>query len=405
MAPEAASAQRRGNGPDDDGLVTLEGLDTNPYPLYRELRDRGVVWVEAINRWMVTRWDDVGAVEVAKDDFSANETESNLTRVIGHQMLREDGVAHKRLRQAAQPPLQPKTVDTRTDALQRIADEIIDGFAERGEGELVEDFAIPFAARCLIEILGVNDASAEDIARWSTGIMNGASNYANDPAVWAAAKEVTDEIDRSVDGALGGDGPPAGSIIEAMATSEGAGRPLELEEIRANAKVMVGGGYNEPRDAVSTAVMYLLAHPEQLAGAIADPARWARVVEESVRMVAPIGTAPREVKREITLGGTTLEPGARVMVNFASANRDERHWDRPDEFDTNRPKGRNVAFGVGHHFCLGVWMARMQVGAVALPTIFRRLPGLELDLDRPPVVRGWVFRGPTELRVRWEGGS
>ncbi len=351
---------------------------------------------------MVTRWDDVGAVEVAREDFSANEMESNLTRVIGHQMLREDGAAHKRLRLAAQPPLRPDTVGGRTEALQRIADELIDGFVERGEGDLVADFAVPFAGRCLIEILGVSGVSADDIARWSTGIMNGSSNYGDDPAVWVEAKMVTEEIDASVDAALAGEGAPTGSIIEAMASDERDGCPLTRDEIRSNAKVMVGGGFNEPRDAVSTAVMYLLANPGQLAAAMADDSLWAAAVEESVRMVAPIGVAPRVAKRPIRLADTELEAGARVMVNFAAANRDERHWADPDVFDIRRPKSRNVAFGVGHHFCLGVWMARLQVGTVALPTLFRRLPGLELDLDRPPLVRGWVFRGPTELWVRWK---
>lgn len=395
------SSERRGNGPTDGGRITLESLFRNPYPHYRELRDAGVVWVEAIDRWMVTRWDDVGAVEVARDAFSANEPGSLLTRTIGHQMLREDGEAHKRLRSAAQAPLQQPALEARKPAFETIADELIDSFAARGRCDLVAEFAVPFAGRCLLEVLGISDASAQDVARWSTAIMNGASNYADEAAVWAESNATIEEIDRAVEAALGGSGPPRDSIIEAMASAEGRGRPLTEEEIHANAKVMVGGGFNEPRDAVSTAVMYLLAHRDQLADVLADPSLWPRVVEEAVRMVAPIGVAPRVAKRPIRLAETELEAGARLLVNFAAANRDERHWSEPDRFDLHRPKGRNVAFGVGHHFCLGVWMARLQVGAIALPAIFRRLPGLELDLDRPPVVRGWVFRGPTELWVRW----
>lgn len=392
---------RNGAGPTDGGRISLESLFLDPYPHYRELRDAGVVWVEALERWMVTRWDDVGAVEVAKDAFSATEPGSLLTKTIGHQMLREDGAAHKRLRSAAAAPLQRPALEAREPALRALADELIDGFAERRSVDLVAEFAVPFAARCLIEVLGVVDATAADVARWSTAIMNGAGNYADDPAVWDESLATVAEIDDVVDAALAGGGPPPGSIIAAMAGDEGQGRPLTREEIRANTKVMVGGGYNEPRDAVGTAVLYLLTHPEQLADVVADPSLWPRVVEESVRMVAPIGVVPRVAKRPIRLAGTELAAGARLLVNFAAANRDERHWDRPDDFDIHRPKGRNVAFGVGHHFCLGVWMARLQVGGVALPALFERLPGLELDLDRPPRVRGWVFRGPTELWVRW----
>ncbi|MBS1843395.1 MAG: cytochrome P450 [Actinobacteria bacterium] len=399
-AARAGAAVRRGVGPTDDGRISLESLVADPYPHYRELRDAGVVWVEALERWMVTRWDDVGAVEVAREAFSATEPDSLLTRTIGHQMLREDGEAHKRLRSAAAGPLQRPAIEAREPVLRRIAEELIDGFVDRGCVDLIAEFAVPFAARCLIEVLGV-DASPRDIARWSTAIMNGAGNYADDPAVWSASLATVAEIDAVVDAALSGGGPPPGSIIAAMAAKEGQGRALSREEIYANTKVMVGGGYNEPRDAVGTAVMYLLSHPDQLADVLADPSLWPRVVEEAVRMVAPIGVVPRVAKRPIRLADTDLEPGARLLVNFAAANRDERQWERPDDFDVHRPKARNVAFGVGHHFCLGVWMARLQVGAVSLPALFDRLPGLQLDLDRPPVVRGWVFRGPTELWVRW----
>jgi cytochrome P450 len=397
----AGAGGRRGEGPDDGGSISLASLVLDPYPHYRDLRDAGVVWVEAIDRWMVTRWDDVGAVEVARDAFSATEPASLLTKTIGHQMLREDGEAHKRLRAAAQAPLQRSALEAREPALLAIAEDLIDGFADRRSVDLVAEFAVPFAARCLIEVLGIVDVAAADIARWSTAIMNGAGNYADDPVVWSESLATVAEIDDAVAAALEGDGPPSGSIIAAMAADEGQGRPLTRAEIEANTKVMVGGGYNEPRDAVGSAVMYLLTHREQLAEAGADPALWPRVVEETVRMVAPIGVVPRVAKRAIRIGDTELEEGARLLVNFAAANRDERHWDRPDDFDINRPKGRNVAFGVGHHFCLGVWMARLQVGAIALPALFDRLPGMQLDLDRPPVVRGWVFRGPTELWVRW----
>ena len=401
MTTTAANTERHGSGPDDGGRITLDDLVKNPYPHYRTLRDGGVVWVEAIGRWMVTRWDDVGGVETARSDFSANETNSNLTRVIGHQMLREDGAAHKRLRSAASDPLRQPVVKERTAAFRRIADELLDAMADKGRADLVADFAAPFSGLCLAEVLGLADAGADDIQRWSQNIMSGSSNYADDPAVWASAAAATAEIDAAVDAALGGDGPPAGSIIHAMAAADGAGRPLTFDEVSANVKVMIGGGYNEPRDAIGTAVLGLLGHADQLAAVLADAGLWPRVVEEAVRWVAPIGVAPREVIRPLRLAGSELEPGARVMVNFAAANRDERHWDRPDDFDIHRPKTRNVAFGVGHHFCLGVWMARHQVGAIALPALFARLREMEIDHDDPPVVRGWVFRGPTEMWIKW----
>jgi cytochrome P450 len=397
---ERAAFERHGSGPDDGGRISIAQLNLNPYPIYRALRDEGVVWVEALGRWMVTRWDDVAAVETRREDFSSDETHSNLTRIVGHQMLRSDGAAHKRLRSAAQDPLRPGAVEARQDTFQRIADQLIDELAPRGAGDLVAGFAAPFAALCLADIIGLRDATARDVEAWSQAIMAGSSNYADDPDAWALAEGAMADIDRAIDRALDG-GAPEGSILAAMTANDGAGRPLTLEEIRANVKVIIGGGFNEPRDAIGTALWGLLMHPEQLAAVRADPGLFGPAVEEALRWVAPIGVAPREVVRPLRLSDTELEPGARVMISFASANRDERHWDRPEAFDVLRPKTRHLAFGMGHHFCLGVWMSRTQVAAVALPTLLHRLPDLRLDLDQPPAIRGWVFRGPVDLQVTW----
>ena len=399
-------AARAGVGPDDHGMVSLDGLFENPYPYYRELRDSGVVWVDALQRWLVTRWEDVGKVEAAREVFSAQESNSLLTRAIGHQMMREDGDAHKRLRQAAQAPLRQPGVKERTESFQRLADELIDRMIAAGDStDLVADFCAPFSGACLAEVVGLRNTSAEDVQRWSAAIIAGASNYADDQATWEVAKAATDEIDAAVEDALAGDGPPRGSIIEALSSSDGAGSPLRFEEISSNVKVMIGGGFNEPRDAVSTTVLGLLTHSDQLAAVLADPSLWPQAVEEAMRWIAPVGAAPREVRRPVVLADTKLEPGARVMVNFSSANRDERHWDRPDIYDIHRPKGRTLSFGAGPHFCLGVWMARLQVGGIALPTLFARLPGLRLDLDRPPVMGGWVFRGALQMWLRWDEPS
>jgi cytochrome P450 len=401
-AAATASAERRGDGPSDGGEIRLEDLFVNPYPAYRRLRDEGVVWVEAMDRWLVTRWEDVDAVERNTDDFTARERESLQTRVMGRTMLRTDGDEHRRLRRAAQGPLSPRSVEDHWLPLFRgFADELIDPVAGRGAGDLM-DFAGNFAARCLGAVLGLTDASDEDLQRWSQALMDGTANYGDDAEVWERCDRAVAEIDAATDAALARvREQPDRSVISAMAHAEGDGQPLDADEIRANTKLLIGGGLNEPRDGLGVALWGLLTHRDQLALALEDPTWWPRATEEAFRWTSPLALFPREAARPIVLGGTRLEPGARVALNVAAANRDERHWDRADEFDITRPKQRHVAFGVGHHFCLGVWMARHQIGGAALPALFERLPGLRLDLDDPPVIRGWVFRGPVRLPTLW----
>jgi cytochrome P450 len=165
--------------------------------------------------------------------------------------------------------------------------------------------------------------------------------------------------------------------------------------------LIIGGGLNEPRDGLGAAIWAMLTHPHARARVEEDPSLWPRVTEEALRWISPLAMFPREVAAPVEIGETRLQPGARLGLIVAAANRDDRHWDRPDVFDIDRPKARNVAFGVGHHFCLGVWMSRHEIGGAALPALFERCPDLRLDLDQPPEIRGWVFRGHTRLHARW----
>ncbi len=384
--------ERHGAGPSDGGAISLDALEQNPYPIYRRLREEGVVWVEAANRWLVTRWDDVDAVERDSDAFTAMEEASLQTRVMGRTMLRSDGAAHRRLRRAAQSALSPQAIERHwLPEFRAIADELIDGFAERGAADLMAAFCGPFAARCLGRVLGLHDASDRDLQFWSQALMDATANYADDPDVWAVGELAAGQVDAATDAAIERvRATPDHSVISAM-THAG----LTREEVVANTKLMIGGGLNEPRDGLGFAIWALLTHPE------ARGTEWSVVTEEALRWMSPLAMFPRQVAKPVRLADTMLEPGARLGLLVASANRDERHWEDPDRFDVTRPKQRTVAFGVGHHFCLGVWMARQQIGGAALPALFGRLDALAGDLDNPPEIRGWVFRGHTRLHATW----
>nr|WP_275586583.1 cytochrome P450 [Geodermatophilus normandii] len=176
---------------------------------------------------------------------------------------------------------------------------------------------------------------------------------------------------------------------------------LNPDEIRTNVKIFIGGGVNEPRDVLAVAAYALLSHPDQLTDVLGGTTPWKAVFEEAVRWVSPIGMYPRQVTEDVELGGVALHAGDRLGVVIASANRDERIFDRPDEFDTRREVKPHLAFGGGPHFCLGTWVARASIGEVGLPTLFDRLPGLTLTDADAVRLHGWVFRGPLSVPVTW----
>jgi cytochrome P450 len=177
-----------------------------------------------------------------------------------------------------------------------------------------------------------------------------------------------------------------------------------MESIRANIKLAISGGQNEPRDAISGAIWALLTHPEQLALVTNGKAKWIDVFEEYARWIAPIGMSPRRVAKPWRYGGVDFEPEDRVFFMFGSANRDEACFDAPDRFDITRDTQKSIAFGAGPHYCAGAFASRAMVADVALPSTFARLKGLRLDESEPVRIGGWAFRGLLNLPVKWDAG-
>jgi cytochrome P450 len=381
--------------------VTIADLHADPFPIYRRMREEASVhWVPEVGRYMVTSYESCHLIENDQDTFSANETGSLMKRAMGHSMLRKDDPEHDVERKSYGSVLRPKAIKEKWNAIfERNSETFLARLKAAGPGaDLIGEYAAPYAAENLRLIMGFHNASQEDMQRWSQTMINGTGNYADDPEVWAASKKSYDEVDDAIDEVL----PyllknPDGSLLSGLASM-----PIPLEAIRANMKMTIGGGLNEPRDVLGVAVWALLANPSQLSQVSADPALFAVAFEEAVRWVAPIGMYPRETTRETVLEGIQLPKGARLGVVIGAANRDPKVFADPDRFDINREKRPHLAFGGGNHFCAGTWVARASVAAVALPELFGKLPNLQLDPEQQAVDAGWVFRGMTALPVTWD---
>lgn len=384
--------------------VTIPDLYRDPYPIYRRLRaEGGVHWVPAVDRYLITSYDAVSAIEHDQETFSANEAGSLQIRAMGHSMLRRDDPEHYVERKQWQTVLRPGAVKrVWMQVFERNADRYLSELIDTGEGaDLIWDFAAAYTAENLREILGFYNVTHSDLQRWSQTMIDGTGNYADDPEVWANAQRSFDEVDDALDEMLHWHAAhPDDSLISSLlAIPEGR---MPIAKIRANMKMTIGGGVNEPRDALGVAAWALLTHPDQRRAAEADPSLWPTVFEESIRWISPIGMFSRQATRETDLTGVTLPAGARLGVCILSANRDESVWQDAAAFDIHREVKPHLAFSKGVHACLGNWVARAEVAAVALPKLFSRLRGLDLVPETPATLGGWVFRGMLTLPVRWD---
>src|SRR5829696_4903500 len=374
--------------------ATREELSLDPYPTYRRLRDEGAcVWLEAAGRYVVPRWEDVVALDDRRE-ITAREDPSLMTRAMGRTMLRVDGDEHARLRAPAQAPLRFRGfADRWGDMFEREADALLRPLRDRGRMDVLGDFAGPFAARTLKLLLGLDTAGDADLEFASQAFIDGIGNYGDDRDTWERCERGNRLVDDAIDAAW--DTAEDGTVLRALVDAG----TLSEAEIRANVKLFISGGLNEPRDVIATALHALLADPEQEALVREDPENLAKATEESLRWTSPIGMFPRVVHEDTEIGGVELAAGTRIGVLIASANRDERHWEDPDRFDLRRATTRHLAFSRGPHVCPGAYVARQQVARAALPALLA-LPGIRLAGDDVPY-RGWVFRGPARLDVTW----
>ena len=147
---------------------------------------------------------------------------------------------------------------------------------------------------------------------------------------------------------------------------------------------------------IGSAMGQLIRHPDQLAEVAADLSLVPAMLEEAVRHQSPIQGIPRKVMRDVELAGTSLPKDAMLMVMFASANRDEKHFPDPDRFDIHRNTQGHLGFGHGIHFCLGAALARLEA-KVAYEALLSKCVDIKLETDELEMVDSVLLRGPKSV--------
>ncbi len=370
----------------------------DPYPdLARLRRDTPIARVPQLGgAVLLTKRADIHREEKRIHVMSSRQPNGLMTKLMGENLMRRDGEAHMTERRALFPALSPKTV--RTEWLPRFQEktaQILDRLAPKGRADLVEDFAMPVSGEALKLITGLTNMTATEMDRVSQGMIDGCANYAGDPDVEATCHDCTASIDAHIDAIL--PALRAAPNPSALSVMDRAG--LALDRLRANTKLIISGGQNEPRDAIAGAAWAVLRHPEVRTAVQQGSLSWSAIFSEYARWISPIGMSPREVAQADRINGYDFEPGLRVFLMYGSANRDEDVFDAPERFDPWRDTSHAIPFGAGPHFCAGAAASRALIADVALPMLFDRFPDLRLIGEAP--FGGWAFRGPLSVPVAW----
>lgn len=178
---------------------------------------------------------------------------------------------------------------------------------------------------------------------------------------------------------------------------------MPYEVIRANIKLAISGGINEPQHTVTNGVWALSSHPDQLDLVRERPSGFLDAFDEVVRVYPPIHlTVKKSVAHDIELGGVRVPGGSSVISFFYAGNRDPEQFENPTVFDVTRERRPGLTFGIGAHGCAGAHIAKAAVGGAAWPMLYERLGGLRAIDPEAHQQEGWVFRRLPELPVTWD---
>jgi cytochrome P450 len=383
--------------------ITVEQLESDPYPIYKHLRDEEpVCFVESVGLWLVTRWADVQYVDKTPQLFTGETEPSTLKRTFGPNLLASEGPYHDRIRSIIYPWFRVGAIgDYPDNVIAPIANELVDAFAGRGSAELVSEFCEPLSARVLRQALGLDFVEEETLRRWFVELATGAANFEGDPEKQEIADRASAEVNETVAPVLERlEREPNDTLLSSMIHTEVDGERLTKAEIQSNLKVMIVGGLQATTDLIALSLWAVLSHPEQWEEVKAEPKLVDPAIEEAARWHSPVGTSTRQATEDTELAGVKLEQGALIAAVLASANHDERNWTDPERYDIRRREGSHLAFATGPHLCVGARLGRYET-RTAWRTLIDRLPSLRLDPDRPIEISGWEFRSPHHLHVQW----
>lgn len=385
-------------------------LRVDPYPYYRELRERDPIHrAYAADGWVLSRYEDV--LEVLADrSFSSDERHLRRYPVFRSRrvnaglpdmyeegmasMLRLDAPDHTRLRGLVSKAFTPRRVEAMRPRIESLIDELLKDHGPGGSLRLVRDFAAPFPVIVIAEMLGVPSKDRDRFHAWSEEAIRtlGGASLEDQRRSWLAMEEMASYFEEKIEERRRA---PCDDLLSELAAAEEAGDRLTNQELFTTLVLLLVAGNETTTKLIGNSVLALLDHPDQMELLRKNPERIPAAVDELLRYDSPVQLTSRMVTEDRNALGVPMKRGQQVILLLGAANRDPARFAEPDRLDVDRKDLRHLSFSHGVHFCLGAQLARLE-GALALEALLTRYPDLRLDGsttwgDNP------VLRGPVEV--------
>ncbi len=379
----------------------LLDLDVHTFscePLYEWLREEAPLFCDPNNEiWAVSRYDDVVTVSMDTELFCSSRGVVPCVPMDvwpDEAMINLDGAEHTTQRALVSKGFTPRMVAELEEAARAYVHRRLDGVAGREAFDLVAELASPLPMRMIGSMLGYPEEIDDKVLGWADVFTMGGCGPEH---ITEAVVEAFDQFcEFHEEFAAERAESPGSDLLSLWMQAEIDGNRLSEDKILWEHNLLLVGGSETTRNAISLGLLALLADRDQWGWLRRNPQGIPGAVEEMIRWASPFVRMARTLTRDHQWYGHTLEEGQQIVMLYPAANRDPRAFRDPQTFDIRREfDKRPLSFGIGKHYCLGAALARMEV-KVVLETLLERAPTLALDPSLEPVYHRSCFTNGLE---------
>lgn len=387
--------------------MTIQAAENDPYDIFHfpnrsdhallaRMRREDPVYSTTVpgwgtRHWFLTRYEDCN--NFLRDSRFGRDLHNRLPehllehwpkpplseQLFERHLLGVDPPEHTRMRGLVHKAFTPRAIQLMQDRVQEVANTLIDAVIADGEMDLVEQYAFPIPMTMISEMMGVPAADRERFRAWVRGLF---FEFADEETRMATGMEFVHYMNERIAECRA---EPREDILSGMVNASEDEDMLDGQELMSMIFLLLTAGYETTVHLIGTGIHTLLTHPDQLdllRGRMdSDEALVKSAIEEIVRYAGPAASVfMRWAWEDVEIGGKLIQHGDAVNALLHAANRDPEVFQDPDRFDITRHPNKHIGFGAGVHYCLGAPLARME-GAIAIPTLLRRLPNLRLAVE------------------------
>jgi cytochrome P450 len=337
--------------------------------------------------YVVSRYDDVLMVlkdprfstdnrKLGQTDWSQKRWVPSIFRAFMNSMVFVDEPDHKRLKTLVHLAFTPKMIQSMEAIIERLSDELLSKMAKQEKPDLITDFALPLPIEVISEILGIPPQNRPEFAQLAGKLLD----IISATSIWAVVPLMPSALSlnnflkkliqlRKKD--------PQEDLVTALVQAEAEGEKLSEDEMIAMLFLLLLAGHETTVNLIGNGTLSLLENPSEFEALKGNMGLLDSAIEEMLRYASPSQqVAPRYALEDIDMNGIVLPKGSTAVAWIASANRDERVFSNPHQFDIRRNPNKHLAFGMGIHYCLGAPLARME-GKIAFSRLLGRFPNLK----------------------------